>query len=104
MTVRKQRRCYRKLTELAHLGNAQSVTLVSDTWVGTSSKYRPSKDPDRREAIVVQVIGPDGHVKNGVVQLYHRLNGAIVWDEQYGGEFGAYQFLVKPWAPTTRTA
>jgi hypothetical protein len=96
-------RCYRKITELARLGNAQSVTLVSDTWVGSSSKHRPSEDPDRREAVVVQVISPDGQVKNGVVQLYHRVRGTIVWDEQYDGESGAYQFLVEPWAKTTKT-
>jgi hypothetical protein len=79
--------------------NACLAVLIMDTWASSPSwQGRPSADPNRREALVVSAVAPDGRAVYGSTARYERLDGRIKWDKavtlpvDMGG-----QTLLRPW-------
>lgn len=96
---------YSQVSEIAARADAQSVTLVNDSWVGTAEfNGRPSEDPNRSEALVVLLVNPDGRVETTTIHPYSRVNGKILWGTEERGAAVAEQFLLKPWAKTAMAA
>ena len=82
--------------------NACLAALIMDTWVSNASwQGRPSVDPNRREALVVWAVVPDGRAVYVSSTCYERVGGRIKWDKAVaelvdkGG-----QNLLRPWVVT----
>lgn len=79
--------------------NARLAVLILDTWLSDSNwTGRPSADPDRREALVVRAVAPDGRAVYGSSTFYERVGGRIKWDKAVAKPVDTdWQNLLRPW-------
>jgi hypothetical protein len=67
--------------------NASLVVMVSDAWVGASGdRVRPSKSPNRTEALTVAVWGADKVSTLGSLAYTRSLDGTVIFAEFEWGE------------------
>jgi hypothetical protein len=82
---------------------ARLAVLIADTWVGSPGwKDRPSDDPNRTEALLVQAVTPNGKVVYGWICSHTRKGSRIEWCEAREGPIhdGDRQGLLRPWVVT----
>jgi len=82
--------------------NACLAVLILDTWVSDSNwTGRPSADPNRREALVVWAVAPDGRAMYCSSECYERIGGRIKWDKAVAKPVDkGGQNLLRPWVVT----
>jgi hypothetical protein len=82
--------------------NACLAVLIMDTWLSDASwQGRPSADPNRREALVVWAVAPDGRAVYGSSACYERVGGRIKWDQAVAKPVDkGGQNLFRPWVVT----
>lgn len=92
---------------MCKLYNAKFALFTADMWVARSDypdymqKKRPSKDPNRTEAVCAVIMTPDGST-NILSLKYERINNKIKldasarWIEDSGMRHG---FFIPPWKP-----
>ncbi len=72
---------FAKVSQIARFYQASKVLLVADTWWTDVPNAQPSACPDRREAIVIDLVLPDGSLEWRLVQAYRRSGKQIAWDD-----------------------
>ncbi len=79
--------------------NACLAVLIMDTWASSPNwQGRPSADPNRREAVLVSAVAPDGRAVFGSTACYERLGGRIKWDKAVTLPVDeGWQTLLRPW-------
>lgn len=99
-------KAYEEVSKLAASAKATSVTLVSDVWVSNEQNFRsygrPSKDPNRTEALSIVVVNPKGAVVKSAFFPYTRNGKEIVWGPPMGpdsnGACEHRQSLLRSWS------
>lgn len=87
---------------LAQRGASLAV-LVVDTWAASPGwEGRPSDDPNRTEAVLVQAVAPNGNVVYAWKCSYNRKGSRIEWCDAQEGHIhdGELQGLLRPWITT----
>lgn len=91
---------FQKASKIARLHRAIKVLQVSDTWMTAASGStppqgapRPSTCANRQEAILIDLILPDGSVEWRIFQAYRRNGKQIAWDEPERIDGGFQSFL-----------
>jgi hypothetical protein len=98
-TDEEKRTAYDGISDIAGQENARSVMLVNDIWLSSPGfDGQPSEDPNRREALLVLVVNPQGQVVKSTMHPYTRLNGKIVWGTEVVSPQISHQSLLKGWA------
>ena len=79
--------------------NARLAVLILDMWLSDSNwTGRPSADPNRREALVIRAVAPDGRAVYGSSTFYERVGGRIKWDNAVAEPVdNDWQNLLRPW-------
>ena len=78
---------------------ARLAVLIVDVWLSDSNWMgRPSADPNRREALVVLAVAPDGRAVYGSSTFYERVGGRIEWGKAVAKPVDKnWQNLLRPW-------
>lgn len=78
---------------------ARLAVLILDMWLSDSNwTGRPSADPNRREALVICAVAPDGRAVYGSSTFYKRVRGRIKWDKAEAKPVDKdWQNLLRPW-------
>lgn len=82
---------------------ARLAVLINDTWVGSPEwEGRPSDDPNRTEALLVQAVTPNGKGVYVCKCSYTRKGSRIEWCDAHEGPIhdGDRQGLLRPWIIT----
>jgi hypothetical protein len=109
---RAKRLAYLAVSRLARKFGAVAVLSLADMWfLEVERNYKgptPMNSPNRKEAIHVSVVAPDGSFISLTSQPYHRDGTKIVWEARKttpGNQLsGSTQKLIPAWGTTGGTA
>ena len=91
---------FERVSKIARFHHASKVLQVSDAWMTHPSgdappqgTPRPSASLNRQEAILIDLILPDGSVEWRIFQAYRRSGKRFTWDEPKKMDGGFQSFL-----------